>query len=200
MLSTPQSVIDQNFWEKKWQDNQTGWDLGSASPPIVAYFQSYPNKNIKILIPGCGNAHEAEFLLKNGFKNITILDISRTAVAILKKKFEKYPEIKIVNEDFFLHQGSYDVMVEQTFFCALDPLFREKYAVKSSELLEKDGKIIGLLFDTQFEKEGPPFGGSVAEYKPIFKKYFEIQKMEACYNSAEPRKGSEVFITLKKNN
>ena len=90
--------MDQNFWEKKWQENKTGWDLGSASPPIVEYFQSYPNKNIKILIPGCGNAHEAEFLLKERFKNITILDISPTAVAILKKKFEKYPEIKIINQ------------------------------------------------------------------------------------------------------
>lgn len=200
MLRTDQSVIDENFWEKKWQENQTGWDLGSASPPIVEYFKSFPNKNIKILIPGCGNAHEAEFLLKEGFKNITILDISPTAVAILKQKFKKYPEIKIINQDFFLHESSYDVMIEQTFFCALNPIWREKYAIKSSEILAENGKIIGLLFDTLFEKEGPPFGGSISEYEPIFKKHFEIQKMEACYNSAEPRKGSEAFIILKKNN
>ena len=65
-------------------------------------------------------------------------------------------------------------------------------------LLNKGGRIIGVLFNRVFEKDGPPFGGSVLEYQNLFNNDFEIQKMEECYNSIEARKGSEVFINLKK--
>ena len=66
------------------------------------------------------------------------------------------------------------------------------------ELLNENGRIIGLVFNRSFEKNGPPFGGNMQEYQSIFEKYFEIKKMEECYNSIQPRKGSEVFINLKK--
>ena len=41
------------------------------------------DKTASILIPGCGNAYEAEYLLANGFKNITIIDIAPSLVAQL---------------------------------------------------------------------------------------------------------------------
>jgi hypothetical protein len=57
---------------------------------IYSYFRIFfqvENKNVKILIPGCGNAHEAELLLEEGFKNITLLDIAPKACEIISKKF-----------------------------------------------------------------------------------------------------------------
>lgn len=190
--------LNQNYWNERWEKEETGWDIGYSSPPIEDYVTQYSNKNARILIPGCGNAHEAEFLLENGFKDITILDISDFAVNILKEKFKHNPEVKVICEDFFTHKGQYDLMIEQTFFCAIPTIMRSDYAKKASELLNENGRIIGVLFNKISEKKGPPFGGTEAEYRFTFKKYFEIEKMEACYNSIPQRTDSEVFINLKK--
>lgn len=194
----PGDELNRNYWNERWENEETGWDIGYASPPIEDYLAQYKDKNAKILIPGCGNAHEAEYLLENGFTDITILDISDFAVNVLKEKFKNNPEIKVICEDFFTHEGKYDLMIEQTFFCAIPTIMRNDYAKKAAELLNDNGRIIGLLFNKIFEKKGPPFGGTKAEYRFTFKKYFEIEKMESCHNSIPQRLGNELFINLKK--
>jgi 2-keto-3-deoxy-6-phosphogluconate aldolase len=65
--------------------NETGWDLGKASPAITHYMTQYRDKKAAILIPGCGNAYETEFLIDHGFTNITLIDIAPKAVEALKK-------------------------------------------------------------------------------------------------------------------
>lgn len=192
------NVPDKNFWESKWAKRETGWDIGFSSPAIVEYLLQYPDRKAAILIPGCGNAYEVESLYNLGFKNITVVDISPTAVDILKEKYKDREGVKVICEDFFDHTGIYDLIIEQTFFCAVSPLLRTRYAEKMHSLLNENGRIIGVLFNKVFDKNGPPFGGSVEEYQTLFSQYFNIQKMEECYNSIEPRKGSEVFINLKK--
>ncbi|HRI84324.1 MAG TPA: SAM-dependent methyltransferase [Ignavibacteria bacterium] len=190
-------LSDSAFWDDRYESGQTGWDIGYASTPVKEYADQISDKEIKILIPGCGNAYEAEYLLQSGFRDITVLDISEVLTEKLKMKFGGYEGIRIFNEDFFEHEDKYDLIIEQTFFCALDPGMREEYAVKMSSLLSENGKVAGVLFDTQFEKEGPPFGGSRNEYEVLFGKHFEIKTLERCYNSVAKRSGNEVFINLK---
>ncbi len=190
--------LGQNFWNSNWKEQNTGWDIGYAAPAITEYLKQYSNENAAILIPGCGNAYEAEFLVKEGFSNITLIDIAPKAVEILQEKFKNTPQVQLICGDFFEHKGKYDLIIEQTFFCALPPEKRPAYAKKMASLLNDDGKIIGLLFDTTFEKQGPPFGGSTEEYVPVFRPYFHIKVMERCYNSIPPRANSEVFINLLK--
>ena len=196
--SSPQFKLAENYWEERWINEKTSWDIGYSSPAIEEYILQYPNKEASILIPGCGNAYEVEFLWNRGFSNITVLDISTTAVQILKDKYQDRKGVTVICEDFFNHQGKYDLIIEQTFFCALHPDFRPQYVNKMHGLLNKGGRIIGVLFNRVFEKDGPSFGGSVLEYQNLFNNDFEIQKMEECYNSIEARKGSEVFINLQK--
>ena len=59
--------LNENFWNNKYINNETGWDLKAPSTPLKEYIDQLENKNIRILIPGCGNAYEAEYLLKQGF-------------------------------------------------------------------------------------------------------------------------------------
>lgn len=189
-------LLDEKYWDNRWENQETAWDVGYASPAITDYMDRIEDKNISILIPGCGNAYEAEYLLKKGFQNITLIDIAPKAVEILKNKFRNDPQIQVILGDFFQHKGAYDLMLEQTFFCAIPPSMRQDYARKSAELLQPKGKIVGVMFDAVFEHPGPPFGGCQCEYKPIFEPFFEIKKMEECYNSIPPRKGSEVFVEM----
>lgn len=192
--------LDKNYWDSRYQTEQTGWDLGTASGPIRHYIDQISDKDLRILIPGCGNAYEAEYLSEQGFSNITLIDISPSLVQQLRNKFEGRQEINVIEGDFFEHQGEYNLILEQTFMCALDPKMREAYVKKMHSLLSENGKLAGLLFGVHFEKAGPPFGGSISEYELLFSNYFKIQTMEKAYNSVKPREGNELFIIFNKNN
>ena len=193
-----ENPIDASYWEAQYQSKNIGWDLGFVSPPIKEYIDTLVNKNCSILIPGCGNTYEAEYLLEQGFTNVTVIDIAPSLVAALKEKFSSNANITILLGDFFEHQGKYDLIIEQTFFCALPPAMRQKYVCKMHELLTDKGILVGLLFNRSFEKS-PPFGGSKAEYETLFSAAFKFLKMDTCLNSVTPRLNSELFIELKKN-
>lgn len=192
-------MTDKKFWEDRYRQKQTGWDVGQITTPIKEYLQQLTDKTIPVLIPGCGNAHEAEWMIANGYPNVTLVDISEWVVNELREKFSAIPSsnLKILNQDFFALNGKFDLILEQTFLCALPPQLRTDYANKIFELLSENGKLVGVLFDRTFEG-GPPFSGSIQEYRDLFKEKFEIIKLESCYNSIPPRKGSEAFVKLKK--
>ncbi|MBW1619304.1 MULTISPECIES: methyltransferase domain-containing protein [Empedobacter] len=190
--------LNENFWNDKYITNQTGWDLKAPSTPLKEYIDQLEDKNIRILIPGCGNAYEAEYLLEQGFTNITLIDISEIVVEKIKEKFKHNPNIKVLHQDFFELDGEFDLILEQTFFCALDPKLRQSYSIKMNELLAENGKLVGVLFNREFGNNTPPFGGDKTEYQTYFNDYFDFKVMENCYNSIPPRAGNELFINLKK--
>ena len=188
---------NQGFWDQRYQDNEMGWDLKQVSPPLKNYIDTLKDKSMAILIPGCGNAYEAEYLLHQGFTNVTVIDIAPTLVNRLKEKFEGRP-IKIINGNFFEHKGHYDLILEQTFFCAINPALRKDYMEKCYNLLNQKGKIAGLLFGVIFEKEGPPHGGTKQEYENLFRSKFNFLQLDVCKTSIEPRMGNELFIEFEK--
>jgi len=193
--------IDQLYWEHRYKNSQTGWDIGYASPALTNYINQLESKNLRILIPGCGNAYEAEFLLENQFENITLIDIARPLVEQIEQKFAHsiaQNKLKVLHTDFFEHNGEYDLILEQTFFCAIPPQKRLGYAKKMHELLTPSGKLSGLLFDMPMLGEEPPFGGNRDEYMELFAPYFQIQTLEPCTNSIKPRAGRELFFVLRK--
>jgi hypothetical protein len=193
-----ETPLNKDYWDAQYQSNTIGWDLGQVSPPLKNYIDSISDKSARILIPGAGNAYEADYLVSQGFQNITIIDIAPTVVESLQKTYSSTPQVTILLGDFFEHKGSYDVILEQTFFCALAPFLRQRYVWKMHQLLAPKGKIAGLLFNRTFEKS-PPFGGSKEEYQLLFKDAFSFIKIEECTTSIGPRMGSELFIEFEKN-
>lgn len=192
----PTNLLGDNYWSGRYQRNETGWDIGEASTPLKQYISQLNDKTISILIPGCGNAYEADYLAEAGFSEITLLDISHTVVESLQNHFEN-KSVTVLHQDFFDHVGQYDLIMEQTFFCALAPEKRKDYALKMFELLKPAGTLAGVLFNRNFEG-GPPFGGSRNEYKKLFSPLFHLHAMEDCYNSIAPRQGSELWINIRK--
>ncbi len=190
-------IFSKAYWNERYAKHQDSWDIGEISTPLREYFKQLEDKEQKILIPGCGNAYEALYLHNQGFSQIYILDYSAFVINLFKEQHPCFPRKHILCEDFFEHKGEYDLIIEQTFFCALDPGQRPAYAEQMYRLLRPEGKLTGLLFDRDFSVN-PPFGGSKAEYLQYFQPYFNIRKMEECYNSIEPRKGSELFMILEK--
>lgn len=189
--------LSHEFWNKRYIDGSTGWDLGQISPPIQAYFDQRDNKELKILIPGAGNGHEVSYLHKSGFTNVHVLDFAPLAIQSFLEKHPDFPSSHAHTADFFQFTGTFDLIIEQTLYCAIDPNLRSNYAEKSASLLRKGGKLVGLLFNREFDG-GPPFGGNKLEYMKTFTPFYEKISMEECYNSIAPRQGSELFIQLEK--
>lgn len=190
--------FDQNYWENNYKNNQIGWDIGYASPPIINYIDQLTNKDISILIPGAGNAYEADYLFNNEFNDVTVLDISKQPLNNFIKRNPSFPKDKLIQENFFEYNQKFDLIIEQTFFCSLSPELRSNYVEKMASLLNDNGKLIGLLFDFPLTEEGPPYGGSLSEYMNSFSKEFNTITLERCYNSIKPRDGRELFIIFEK--
>jgi SAM-dependent methyltransferase len=175
-----------------------GWDLGAPSTPLKEFIDTLEDKSMRILIPGCGNAYEAEYLHEQGFENVFVIDIAPLALEGFKERAPHFPEDHLFCGDFFEHQGEYDLILEQTFFCALNPELRSKYAKKMHELLAPKGKLAGVMFCFELTEKGPPFGGSAEEYRGYFGDLFEISSMKPCENSIKPRLGNELWVELIK--
>ena len=191
-------VLNENYWTERYQSAETGWDIGEISTPLKAYFDQLTNKDIAVLIPGAGNAYETEYLFKNGFTNVTVIDLSAEPLKNIKSRIPDFPEKNLIQGDFFDHTQQYDLIVEQTFFCALDRTLRSQYAEHMAALLKPDGVLAGILFNAEFNKDQPPFGGNKEEYISIFEPYFIFKTFDDCYNSIKPRANREIFMLLKK--
>jgi hypothetical protein len=60
------------------KDHWLGFRLGISQ--LKKYIDTLKDKDIAILIPGCGNTYEAAYLLEQGFTNVTVIDIAPTLV------------------------------------------------------------------------------------------------------------------------
>ena len=191
-------ALDENYWNNRYLNNEFGWDIGHISTPLKNYFDQLSNKELKILIPGAGNSYEAEYLFNHGFQQVYVCDLAIEPLSNLKKRCSDFPDEHLLHTNFFDLDKKFDIIIEQTFFCAIDPALRPAYAEKANELLQAGGKLVGLLFDDVLNDNTPPFGGSKKEYETIFKNYFLFKTLEPCFNSIEPRKGRELFINFVK--
>ncbi|CAM4006279.1 MULTISPECIES: SAM-dependent methyltransferase [Flavobacterium] len=189
--------MNKEYWEKRYIDNETAWDVGSITTPLKQYIDQIKNKELKILIPGAGNSHEFDYVIKSGFKNTFVIDIAKPPIENIKSR---NPELKeqIIEGDFFELDMKFDLIIEQTFFCALDISLRENYSKKIHELLNPKGKVAGLLFNFPLTEEGPPFGGEIKEYISLFSSLFKIRTLEKSYNSIKPRSEKELFFIFEK--
>ena len=189
--------LSAKYWEERYQNQLTGWDIGTVSSPLKNYIDQLTDRNTKILIPGAGYGHEAAYLFEKGFKNVYVCDYAQSALDQFQTKHPAFPSEQLIASDFFTLENQFDLIIEQTFFCAIDPSLRSSYAEKMASLLSVKGKLVGVLFNRSFEG-GPPFGGCQEEYMGYFAPYFNIKTMEDCYNSIPQRAGSELFMILEK--
>ncbi|GAA3520255.1 methyltransferase domain-containing protein [Aquimarina addita] len=190
--------LDTDYWENRYIENTSKWDLGEVSPPIRSYIDMIENKELKILIPGGGNSYEAEYLYHQGFKNTWVIDLAPTPLANLLKRVPDFPPEQLIKGDFFNLNDSFDLIIEQTFFCALHPKLRENYVHKMHDLLHPNGKLAGLLFNVPLNIDKPPFGGSEEVYRSLFLPFFNIEEMSVTANSIASRKGRELFFQFVK--
>lgn len=202
-MQTVSDAFDAAYWQARYATpGRTGWDAGRTTPPLRAYFDQLPvASQPRILIPGAGRAHEAEYLHRLGFGQVVVADLAPEPLAALAARVPSFPKEHLWLADFFTLAPAepFDLIIEQTFFCAINPSLRAAYAQQCAALLRPGGKLVGLLFDTEFAGASePPFGGNRDEYRAYFAPYFEFIHFDTAHNSLPARAGRELFICLQK--
>ena len=191
-----------SFWENKYEKGEIGWDLGSETPVFSAISETLKPGNVCIL--GCGNGYDAISFSMKGF-NVTAVDFAETPIKNINKIANNlFLTINTIQEDIFdltpKYNNSFDYILEQTCFCAIDPKNRAQYRNLAYDLLKVGGKLIGLWMplDKDIKEGGPPFGVEEDEIKKLFSKQWKIK--EDCFpvQSIEARKGKEKLIVFEK--
>ena len=164
-----------DFWDRKYILNESKWDIGFPTPVFVDWFNKNSKKK-KILVPGCGIGHDALFLARKGH-DVYALDFSNEAIKSLSRRAEtENIHINILNKSIFDMKNYYqkfDIILEYTFFCAINPIDRFKYIKVAYNLLVDNGLFVGMLLPIQkaLNEGGPPFGVDLPETISMFEKY-----------------------------
>ncbi|OIO66251.1 MAG: thiopurine S-methyltransferase [Zetaproteobacteria bacterium CG_4_9_14_3_um_filter_49_83] len=158
-----------NDWEKRYQQGETGWDRGGASPAIDHWLSALLTAPARVLIPGCGRGHEAVYLVGHGF-SVAGIDIAPSAVSHLKQQLaQEGLEGEVILGDLFTYQPEalFDVVYEQTCLCAIQPDERQPYEAKLYEWLKPGGHLLALFMQTGAEG-GPPFHCDLLAMRKLF--------------------------------
>jgi SAM-dependent methyltransferase len=190
------------FWEGIYLEDDAGWDLGEATPIFDSMADSISPG--KVCIIGCGRGYDAIMFAQKGFE-VTAIDFAPSAINAVKDLARKAKlAVNTIENDIFtlapVYANTYDFIIEQTCFCAINPARRSEYETVVNQLLKPGGKLIGLWFplDKLIEDGGPPWGTTVEEVKSIFKDGWKIEKEEFPDLSIGPRKGREKLIVFSK--
>jgi len=183
-----------DYWNQRYREDNTPWDLGDVSPAIKHYMDGWTDRDARILIPGAGRAYEALYLHQQGFPNVYVCDWAPEAFHYLRSQAPDFPVDHQLVGDFFALDLTIDLLIEQTFFAAIDPSRRTDYVHRAASLIRPGGWLIGLLFDGELNRPGPPFGATRDTYRSLFSGAFQLEELDTAQHSVDARRGMEVFV------
>jgi SAM-dependent methyltransferase len=158
------------FWDERFAQGYTPWDKGGV-PQALRDFAAARTDAPVTLIPGCGAAYEAHFLLEAGW-DVTAIDFSPRAVAAARAGMGPWAD-RIVEADFFAcaPPRAPQLIYERAFLCALPRAQWPAIAARYAALLPAGGLLAGFFYlgDT---RKGPPFGAAPGELEALLEPYF----------------------------
>ena len=151
---------------------------------------------LQALVPGCGSGYDV-VAMASPTRRVTGLDISKTALEQAQVFAQKSPNAEFTEfqcADFFTFSppSKFDLIFDYTFFCALEPSLRERWAEKTAELLALDGELLTLMFPLDDHEGGPPYAVSLEAYEKVLKPHgFHLTSCDADIPTIEQRKNLE---------
>ena len=178
--------MDSKYWNdiyRKKDETEVSWfqNVPKKSLELIDSFNLKANS--KIIDIGGGNSRLTDHLIERGFRDITVLDISKQSLEKLQERLGKNTqkiktlEANVIN---FKPTESYKLWHDRAAFHFLtDPKQIEEYLHIAHEALQADG----FLIVSTFSKTGPEkcSGLTISRYsddelKQLFGRYFENVK------------------------
>lgn len=195
-------VSDAERWEGRYHSGGDGWELWRPAPPLQRYLEEHPlTLPLRALVVGAGRGHEARLLARLG-ADVTALDFAATAVAECQRLAQAEGLTMTVQQaDLFDLAGSdadaYDLLLEHTCFCAIDPARRDEYVATVAALLRPGGRLLGLFY-CHGDPGGPPYGATPAEIDARFAPRFTTLHREVPRDSVATRASQELLVLYQR--
>lgn len=193
-------TLTSEFWEGRYQDGTTRWDLGQPAPPFVTLLDS-PNAPPpgKIAVLGSGRGHDALLFADRGFEVIGF-DFAPSAIQAATTAARSRPSsAQFLQRDIFElgneFANQFDYVLEHTCYCAIQPSQRSDYAQVVQTILRPYGELIGLFW-AHSRPDGPPFGTTTDEIKQQFSGFEPILFIQPT-NSVDSRKDEEYLVRFR---
>ncbi|MCY7389701.1 MAG: TPMT family class I SAM-dependent methyltransferase [Burkholderiales bacterium] len=161
------------FWDARFDAAFTPWDQGGVPQSLLNHVAQHPSPR-KVLIPGCGSAHEVLFFADHGW-DVTAIDFSPAAVLHAKQRLGKSGSL-VREADFFgdaISREGFEVIYERAFLCALPRRLWAAWATRIAQIIPAGGCLIGFFFFDNNEY-GPPFGIGRAELADLLSPHFAL--------------------------
>jgi len=191
-------------WQRRYEQNDTPWDKGNPSPPLVRYIERNAISG-RILVPGCGRGHEVRALAQQADFTVVGIDLSPVAIADaarLTAQAGLETKASFLVGDFFQLSpdliGTFDWMVEHTCFCAIEPHQRPDYVNATSSALRPGGKVFGIFYLNPDTETGPPFAVSKEELNQLFAPHFNLLAEWVPAESFPGRENRELIRIMQK--
>jgi SAM-dependent methyltransferase len=165
------------FWNSRYEQQLTRWDLGEVSEPVQRLVEGFFPPSGQVLVPGCGRGYEVIWLERRGYR-VTAVDFADEAIRFLAEQAAEHRvQPEILQQDIFLlpaqFNSRYDVLLEQTCFCAIDPSLRDDYEQLAYRVLKPGGQLLGVFMEVDAAAadpayEGPPYHTPLDLVRPHF--------------------------------
>lgn len=189
---------DPNFWAEHYQsDDDPPWQIPEACPPAMALIDAEeelsPEAGRSVIVVGCGRGLESAALHERGFQ-VTAIDLCPAAIDQARARYPaaiNYQVADVLDPPEALI-GGFDLLLEQTCFCAIDPIDRDRYVVGAHRLLRPGGSLVGVFYEVENDG-GPPFRTELEEVRSRFAPRFAIRRLARAENSTARREGRELL-------
>jgi len=202
------------YWQGRFLSSDTPWELGHPSVVVLEALQELARRGVelrgkRVLSPGCGTGSDALELVQRG-AHVVAVDWSPVAIEKIRSRFQRLCPVvgglEVEAGDFFvIDPRPVDIVVEHTFFCAIDPSARGRYVERVSSWLMPGGYLVGNFFILSEEQvrllptlslapagEGPPFATTVSELRQLMGSHFEeVLLRPAAMSEPDRRPGME---------
>jgi SAM-dependent methyltransferase len=206
----PLHPSDARYWERAYREGRTGWELGEAAPPLVRALRALPVRHDAVVL-GCGRGHEVRMLAALGWPRVVGVDFAASALAEARAHGERVAPagaaqaahvIEWLHDDVLAlgsdRPNAFDLVVEHTCYCAIDPVTRDSWAGSVSATLRPAGVLVALFY-THARPGGPPFGATAVEVVAGLEAHgLVVEHQEQPADSAPKRAGDETLVIARR--
>ena len=185
--------MDANFWQQRWEKNETAWHESKANPLLVNYFHELSlAKERRVFVPLCGKTLDIGWLLSHGYR-VAGAEFSQLAIEQLFMDLGLQPDISAVGEvqqwsakhiDIFVGDifalsrkllGPVDAVYDRAALVALPEQMRPRYTAHLMEITNRAPQFLICYEYDQRAMDGPPFSITREEVGRHYGRTFDLR-------------------------
>ena len=208
--------MEQQFWQEKWEANETGFHQDTTHPLLEKYYPKLDlEKGTRVYVPLCGKSIDMIYLMRQGCKVIG-LELSEVAVQSFfiendievsiasagEYKHFQSSDIQIWCGDFFSMpgeiMGGFSTVYDRASLIALPPEMRLQYVDKMKQLSSRGIEI--LLIALEYEHglvNPPPFTVVQDEVENLYGSWCDIELLEKAPATVKGKPCYELVYRLR---